>query len=88
MKKPEKHYEDQLDNYEVPENVRIDATCKLTLRERFANTSETKDWSFEENDRPLRTRILYRRIRVFGIFSYRPQLVFPMPPENSHESLN
>ena len=60
----------------------------LALRDRFSTSRQIGDqWSNEEG-RPVSMRTIYRRIRSFGLFSYRPHLVIPLTPEHRRQRLN
>lgn len=61
---------------------------QLALRDRFATTRQVADQWFGEEGRPVTMRTLYRRIRAFGLFSYRPRLVLPLNPDHCRQRLN
>lgn len=61
---------------------------QLALRDRFATTRQIADQWFREEGRPVTMRTLYRRIRAFGLFSYRPRLVLPLTADHCRQRLN
>lgn len=59
----------------------------LALRDRFTSTRAIADQWFTEHGRPIGLRTVYRRIRSFGLISYRPHLVLPLTPEHRRHRL-
>lgn len=59
----------------------------LALRDRFMSTRSIADQWFAEHGRPITMRTVYRRIRSFGITSYRPQFVLPLTPRHRSDRL-
>jgi hypothetical protein len=53
----------------------------LALRDRFSTSRAIANWWFEEPERVIGMRMIYRRIRSFGLFSYRPHWVLPLTPK-------
>ncbi|CAH1366466.1 unnamed protein product, partial [Tenebrio molitor] len=47
----------------------------LVLRDRFSTSRAIANWWFEEPERVIGMRMIYRRIRSFRLFSYRPHWV-------------
>ncbi|CAH1366401.1 unnamed protein product, partial [Tenebrio molitor] len=52
----------------------------LALRDRFFTTREVANAWYRAVERPIAMSSIYRRIRSFGIRSYRPHLVLPLTP--------
>ncbi|XP_066254330.1 uncharacterized protein [Euwallacea similis] len=50
----------------------------MALRDRFVSSRTLADQWFAEYGRPIGIRTIYRRIRSFGLISYRPYLVLPL----------
>ena len=59
----------------------------LALRDRFSTTRAIANHWFDAVGRAITMRTAYRRIRSFGLFSYRPHLVLPLTPEHRRQRL-
>jgi transposase len=59
----------------------------LALRDRFSTTREVANAWYHAVERPIAMSLIYRRIRSFGIRSYRPHLVLPLTPNHRRQRL-
>jgi hypothetical protein len=59
----------------------------LALRDRFSTTREVANAWYRAVERPIAMSSIYRRIRSFGIRSYRPHLVLPLTPNHRRQRL-
>jgi transposase len=59
----------------------------LALRNRFSTTREVANAWYRAVERPIAMSSIYRRIRSFGIRSYRPHLVLPLTPNHRRQRL-
>ncbi|CAH1994372.1 unnamed protein product [Acanthoscelides obtectus] len=59
----------------------------LALRDRFSTTRSIANEWFAEHGRPIGMRSVYRRMRSFGLFSYRPHWVLPLTREHRRNRL-
>lgn len=70
-------------------NERQDRRLRLmALRDRFSTTRSIADQWLGEEGRPIGLRTVYRRIRTFGLLSYRPHLVLPLTALHHQQRLD
>lgn len=59
----------------------------MALRDRFSSTRSIADVWLGNQGRPVTIRTVYRRIRGFGLKSYRPHLVLPLTAQHRQQRL-
>lgn len=60
---------------------------QLAVRDRSATSRAIANQWFTEHGRLITMRTVYRRIRSFGLFSFRPHWVLPLTPEHRRQRL-
>lgn len=59
----------------------------MATRDRFSSTRSIADQWLGNEGRPVTLRTVYRRIRAWGLQSYRPHLVLPLTVQHRQERL-
>ncbi|EEZ98274.1 Transposable element Tc3 transposase-like Protein [Tribolium castaneum] len=60
----------------------------LAFRDRHVSTRRIGDQWYAAEGRPVTMATVYRRIRSFGLHSYRPHLVLPLTPQQRQHRLD